>query len=272
MTTQVVTEIKNQQLSSFATSSLVLGVPLAEADYASVITKIDSAIDKSEQGYFCVAAVHTVMECRKDPELRSAVLNSTGVLPDGQPLVWAMKSLGSSIKDRIYGPELMLRYCKHAALNDQSIFLYGGRNEEGLNLLINRLTNLFPGLRIAGSYCPPFKELSEAELEDVATRINNSEADTVWVGIGVPKQEKWMAKMRSKLSSPILIGVGAAFDFHAELIPQAPKALQRIGMEWLFRLFQEPKRLWRRYLIYNPLFIKGFLAQYWYHRRSRKRA
>ena len=126
-----------------------------------------------------------------------------------------------------------------------------------------------PGLRIVGGHCPPFRPLTDAEEAAVAEEINRSGADVVWVGIGVPKQEKWMARMRDRLDAPVLIGVGAAFDFHAGLVPQAPDALQRLGLEWLFRLVQEPRRLWRRYLRYNPRFVVGFARQYARHRLGR---
>ena len=127
-----------------------------------------------------------------------------------------------------------------------------------------------PGLKIVGGQCPPFRPLTPAEEERVADEINRSGADVVWVGIGVPKQEKWMAQMRHRLDASVLVGVGAAFDFHAGLIPQAPDALQRVGLEWAFRLVQEPRRLWRRYLRYNPRFVTGFVRQYLRHLRARQ--
>jgi N-acetylglucosaminyldiphosphoundecaprenol N-acetyl-beta-D-mannosaminyltransferase len=125
-----------------------------------------------------------------------------------------------------------------------------------------------PGLKIVGGYAPPFRPLTDAEDEAVALQIERSGADVVWVGIGVPKQEKWMARMRDRLDAPVLVGVGAAFDFHAGIIPQAPPLLQRCGLEWLYRLRQEPRRLWRRYLRYNPQFVLGIVRQHLRERRS----
>jgi N-acetylglucosaminyldiphosphoundecaprenol N-acetyl-beta-D-mannosaminyltransferase len=209
----------------------------------------------------CVAAVHTVMACRDEPGLRRAVLGADFTVPDGQPLVWALNALGHRVRSRVYGPELMDRACARAAASGQRFFLYGGRNQGALAQLARTLRLRHPGLKIVGGHCPPFRELSAAEEEAVAAEINRSEADVVWVGIGVPKQEKWMARMRERLEAPVLVGVGAAFDFHAGLVRQAPDGLQRLGLEWAFRLVQEPRRLWRRYLRYNPRFVAGFARQ-----------
>jgi N-acetylglucosaminyldiphosphoundecaprenol N-acetyl-beta-D-mannosaminyltransferase len=148
------------------------------------------------------------------------------------------------------------------------MYLYGGRNQGALVQLALNLRQRFPGLQIVGGYAPPFRELTGEEEDAVVAEINRSRADIVWVGIGAPKQEKWMAHMRSRLEAPVLIGVGAAFDFHAGLVAQAPPWMQRVGLEWLFRLGTEPRRLWRRYMRYNPLFVRGFAGQYLRHRRA----
>ena len=176
----------------------------------------------AHRGYVCVAAVHTVMACQEDPALRAAVLGADFTVPDGQPLVWALRALGHPLEDRVYGPELMDRACARAARTGQRFFLYGGRNQGALVELTRMLRLRHPGLKIVGGYAPPFRELTDAEDEAVALEIHRSGADVVWVGIGVPKQEKWMARMRDRLDAPVLIGVGAAFDFHAGIIPQAP--------------------------------------------------
>jgi N-acetylglucosaminyldiphosphoundecaprenol N-acetyl-beta-D-mannosaminyltransferase len=246
----------------------ILGVPLALTDYERTLDWVDAVVAARGRSYVCVAAVHTVMACQEDPELKAAVLGADFTVPDGQPLVWALRSLGHCLKDRVYGPELMDRACARAARNGQRFFLYGGRNQGALVELARMLRLRHPGLQIVGGYAPPFRELTEAEDAAVADDIRRSRADVVWVGIGVPKQEKWMARMRDRLDAPVLIGVGAAFDFHAGLVPQAPARMQRIGLEWLFRLGQEPRRLWRRYLRYNPRFVLGFARQYVAHRRA----
>jgi N-acetylglucosaminyldiphosphoundecaprenol N-acetyl-beta-D-mannosaminyltransferase len=245
----------------------VLGVPLALTDYEGTIDWIEAMVAARERGYVCVAAVHTVMACQEDPELLSAVLGSEITVPDGQPLVWAMNALGHELTNRVYGPDLMALACERAAATGTRMFLYGGRDEDALIQLATNLRERYPGLVIAGGYAPPFRPLTAEEEDALVAEIDRSRADVVWVGIGVPKQEKWMAAMRGRLEAPVLIGVGAAFDFHAGLVPQAPRWMQSVGMEWAYRLSQEPGRLWRRYLRYNPRFVTGFLRQWLRHRR-----
>jgi N-acetylglucosaminyldiphosphoundecaprenol N-acetyl-beta-D-mannosaminyltransferase len=240
----------------------LLDVPLALVDYDTTLDWIDAAVEARSQEYVCVAAVHTVMAAREDAELRAAVLGSSLTVPDGQPLVWALAALGHRLPGRVYGPELMDRACARAARSGQRFYLYGGRNQGALAQLARCLRLRHPGLKIVGGYSPPFRPLTAAEEESIAADIDRSGADVVWVGIGVPKQEKWMARMRDRLQAPVLIGVGAAFDFHAGLVPQAPPAVQRLGLEWLYRLGHEPRRLWRRYARYNPRFVWEFARQY----------
>jgi N-acetylglucosaminyldiphosphoundecaprenol N-acetyl-beta-D-mannosaminyltransferase len=209
------------------------------------------------------------MACQEDAELRAAVLASDLTVPDGQPLVWALKLLGHDVRDRVYGPDLMEAACARAARTGQRFYLYGGRDRAALDLLVRRLRERHPGIQIAGTYAPVFRPLSAEEEAAIAAEINEASPDVVWVGTGVPRQEKWMASMRARLDAPVLIGVGAAFDFHAGLVRQAPAGMQRAGLEWLFRLSQEPRRLWRRYLRYNPRFVIGFARQYLRHRLHR---
>jgi N-acetylglucosaminyldiphosphoundecaprenol N-acetyl-beta-D-mannosaminyltransferase len=246
----------------------VLGVALALTDYAGTLDWIDATVAAGERGYVCVAATHTVMAAADDPELGAAVRGADFTVADGQPLVWALNLLGHRVGERVYGPELMDRACARAAQTGQRFYLYGGRNPGALAQLTRNLRLRHPGLQIVGGHVPPFRELTDAEEEAVAADIRRSAADVVWVGIGVPKQEKWMARMRDRLTAPVLVGVGAAFDFHAGLIPQAPGWMQRLGLEWAFRLAQEPRRLWRRYLRYNPRFVAGFARQ-WARQRLR---
>lgn len=246
----------------------ILGVPLALTDYQSAIETIDQMIDRSQRGYICVAAVHTVMLCGEDSELREAVRASTFTVPDGQPLVWALRALGHRLNDRVYGPTLMERYCAHAAETGRRIYLYGGRDDEAHAQLRRKLLERYPELKIVGGYSPVHRQLTPEEEDGVVNEINASGADVVWVGIGVPRQEKWMQSLRQRLDAPVLVGVGAAFDFNAGIVPQAPSWMQRAGLEWLYRLIQEPRRLWRRYLRYNPLFVIGFARQYVTSRRA----
>jgi N-acetylglucosaminyldiphosphoundecaprenol N-acetyl-beta-D-mannosaminyltransferase len=246
----------------------VLGVPLSHTDYDGVLRWMDAMVAERARGYVCVAATHTVMACQEDPALRDAVLRSSLIVPDGQPLVWAMNALGAGLRSRVYGPELMARAMARSARTGTRHFLYGGRNQGALVQLAYNLRRRYPGVRIVGGHVPPFRDLRAEEEDAIVTEIDRSGADVVWVGIGVPKQEKWMATLRERLQAPVLVGVGAAFDFHAGLVPQAPGWMQEAGLEWAFRLGAEPRRLWRRYLRYNPRFVSGFARQYVRHRRS----
>jgi len=249
-------------------TSELLGVPLALGDYDSVMDWMDRAIVQGDRGYVCVANVHTVMASHEDPELRDAVLNAALVVPDGQPLVWAMNALGADLTSRVYGPELMARYCERSAATGARVYLYGGRNQGALVQLALNLRRRYPGIKIVGGYSPPFRELTDTEQQGIIDEINGCNPDLVWVGIGVPKQEKWMAAMRDRLDAPLLVGVGAAFDFLAGLVPQAPNWMQSAGLEWAYRLGHEPRRLWRRYARYNPRFVTSFARQYSAHRRE----
>ena len=196
-------------------------------------------------------------------------LGATLAVPDGQPLVWALRLLGHRRATRVYGPDLMAHFCARATRTRTPMYLYGGRTPEALELLEGRLRERFPGLNIVGGYSPPFRDLTPEEEERIASEIDRSGAAVVWVGTGQPKQEKWMLHMRPRLRAPLLVGVGAAFDFHAGLVRQAPPWMQRMGLEWAYRLSREPRRLWRRYARYNPRFVAAFAAQY---ARERRRA
>jgi N-acetylglucosaminyldiphosphoundecaprenol N-acetyl-beta-D-mannosaminyltransferase len=219
------------------------------------------------RGYVTAAAVNLVMSAQEDPETRAAVLGATLAVPDGQPLVWALRLLGHGAATRVYGPDLMVRLCERAAAEGIPMFLYGGRTPQALALLRERLEQRFAGLRITGAYSPPFRQLTPEEEDRVAAAIDSSGAAVVWVGTGQPKQEKWMLRMRPRLRAPLLVGVGAAFDFHAGLVPQAPYWMQEAGLEWAYRLAHEPRRLWRRYLRYNPRFVGAFARQLYAQRR-----
>ena len=247
----------------------VLGIPLAVSDYGQVLDWMQYTIASGGRAYLTAAAVNLVMVAQEDPDTRAAVLDATLAVPDGQPLVWALRALGHAHATRVYGPDLMAGFCARAARSGTPIYLYGGRSPEALELLQARLRERFPGLPIAGGYSPPFRPLTAEEERRAIADIDGSGAQVVWVGIGQPKQEKWMHHMRPLLSAALLVGVGAAFDFHAGLVPQAPSWMQRSGLEWAYRLSREPRRLWRRYARYNPLFVAGFARQYAAYRRAR---
>jgi N-acetylglucosaminyldiphosphoundecaprenol N-acetyl-beta-D-mannosaminyltransferase len=244
----------------------ILGVGISQTSYAEVVDLCTQwAIERRTAAhprtrFICVTSVHGIMMAQDDREVAQILNEADVATPDGMPVVWALRSFGCRNQQRVYGPTLMLEICRRAGETGQRVFLYGGR-EDTLPVLISRLQNQFPRLVIAGSYSPPFRPLTEAEEEDVQRRINSSDADIVFVGISTPKQEKWMHEHRHCFSGVTMIGVGAAFDFHAGRTKQAPGWMQRRGLEWLFRLLMEPARLWKRYLLITPRFLPLWAMQ-----------
>jgi N-acetylglucosaminyldiphosphoundecaprenol N-acetyl-beta-D-mannosaminyltransferase len=238
----------------------VLGVHISAVDPPMAMGEIERWIARREQHYVCVTGVHGVMECQRDEELR-AIHNASGLTtPDGMPMVWAGRRAGATWMRRVYGPDLMLGVLERAASNGWSSFFYGGR--EGVpERLAARLAERFPGLQVAGTWSPPFRPLTPDEDEELVARINAAAPDLVWVGLSTPKQERWMAAHAGRLQAPVLLGVGAAFDIHAGTLRQAPPWMQRSGLEWLYRLYREPRRLWRRYGSIIPRFLVAILRR-----------
>ena len=247
----------------------ILGIPLAMTDYSHAMDAMDEMVERRDRGIVCAVAVHAVTVGYRDAAMREALLRSTLVLPDGMPVVWAANLLGERLRDRVYGPELMLRYSQRCAARGHRVWLYGGRDDGALRQLIDNLRRKHPGLDIVGGYSPPFRPLTPEEEDALVDRINDARPDVLWVGIGVPKQELWMARMRDRLEVPVMCGVGAAFDFHGGRVAQAPRWMQQRGLEWIYRVAQEPRRLLPRYLYYNPRFVIGFARQYISERRGR---
>lgn len=238
----------------------VLGVQVSAIDVPTAVHEITRWVDQDERHYVCVTGVHGVMESHRDPELRRIHNESGLTTPDGMPLVWAGHRAGATGMKRVYGPDLMIAVLAAARELGWSSYFYGaapGTPER----LVARLSEIFPGLRVAGMHSPPFRPLTEDEDAQIVRDINDSGADLVWVGLSTPKQERWMAAHRSRLTAPVLLGVGAAFDFHAGLLRQAPPWMQEHGLEWLYRLWREPRRLWRRYLRNNPAFLVHILRR-----------
>jgi N-acetylglucosaminyldiphosphoundecaprenol N-acetyl-beta-D-mannosaminyltransferase len=232
----------------------VLGVPVSALTMATALQTLDAWIQNRTPHYVCVCGVHGVMECQQDDGLRRIHQEAGLVTTDGMPLVWLAHLQGLKHVERVYGPDLMLASCEASIAKGYRHFFYGGG--DGIaQLLADRLTARFPGLIVAGVYTPPFRTLTPEEDQAVVEQINASRADIVWVGLSTPKQERWMAAHVGRLQAPALIGVGAAFDFHAGAKKQAPRWMQRSGLEWLFRLLTEPRRLGRRYLVNNPAFV-----------------
>ncbi|MFN0091284.1 MAG: WecB/TagA/CpsF family glycosyltransferase [Acidimicrobiales bacterium] len=238
----------------------VLGVHVNAISMSQAVGEIARWIEERERRYVCVTGVHGVMECQADPEL-AVIHNRSGLTtPDGMPMVWAGRYAGVTEATRVYGPDLMLAVCERAAEAGWRSFFYGGAPGVA-ETLAERLSERFPGLAVAGAYSPPYRPLTPEESGEIAARINEAGADLVWVGLSTPKQERWMAEHRELLDAPALLGVGAAFDIHAGNLRQAPAALQRVGLEWAFRLAVEPRRLWRRYLKNNPRFVAQVLRR-----------
>ena len=240
----------------------LLGVPIALTTYDGAMDVMDGMIERRERGYVCAIAVHALMAARHDDELRSALLGASLNVPDGQPLRWAVGALGDRLPGRVYGPELMERYCGRAVKRGYRVVLYGGRDQQAAGQLKDVLERRNPGIAIVAAIPCPRPPGTASEEHDLAQRMNDLGADIVWVGIGAPRQEKWMARMRPRLEAPVLVGVGAAFDFISGRKRQAPAWMQRRGLEWAFRLSQEPARLLTRYLRYNPAFVIAFARQY----------
>lgn len=239
--------------SAFARTN-ILGVGVSAIDMAQAVAQIACWIEEGARVYVVVACVNDIMHAHRDPALRRMTNAAGMVTPDGMPLVFLSRWLGHAHVDRVYGPDLMLAASAMLAGRGCRAFYYGGA--EGVaERLAEVMEARFPGLRTAGVYAPPFRALTPEEDAAIVAHINAAQPDVVWVALGCPKQTIWMAEHRDRLNAPVLIGVGAAFDFHTGRIPQAPRWMQRHALEWLFRLTTEPRRLWRRYLIHNPLFV-----------------
>lgn len=232
----------------------VLGVPVSIVDMGAALAVIDGWIAAGGQEFVCLRDVHGVMACQDDPELLEIHRRAGMVAPDGMPLVWLGRLRGHGAIGRVCGPDLLPALCRHSLARGYRHFFYGGGPGVAENLA-ERLRARFPGLEVAGTHTPPFRSLSAAEDAAVIGKIDESRADIVWVGLGTPKQERWMAAHLGRLEAPVMLGVGAAFDFHAGTVQRAPAWMQRSGLEWLFRLVSEPRRLWRRYLVLAPRFV-----------------
>ncbi len=238
----------------------ILGVRVSAVDMTLALDEIARWIAEEEPHYVCVTGVHGVMESQRDPELLRIHNGSGLTTPDGMPMVWLGRRAGATWMQRVYGPDLMLALAERAAEHGWSSFFYGGK--EGVaDQLAARLQARFPGFLVAGTYVPPFRPLTPDEDADVSARIDASGATLVWVGLSTPKQERWMAAHAGRLRAPVLLGVGAAFDIHAGTLRQAPPWMQRNGLEWLYRLYREPRRLARRYLSNNPRFVLAVLRR-----------
>lgn len=233
----------------------VLGVRLAVTDYEGALACVRNAIQSRQQIRLNFCNVHVTMVAQRMIALMAA-LNDRDALtvPDGMPLVWALRMWGVAVHDRVYGPDFFALCMARSRELGFKHFFYGSTNET-LNRLQERLRAQYGELDIVGAYAPPFRPLTPRERDDIAALINGSGANILWVALGAPRQEVWVDHMAPRLNVPVLAAIGAAFAFHAGMVKQAPDWMQRRGLEWLYRLIQEPRRLWFRYLYYNPLFV-----------------
>jgi N-acetylglucosaminyldiphosphoundecaprenol N-acetyl-beta-D-mannosaminyltransferase len=223
----------------------IQGISFDLVDYETVIATVEEWRNRGHRSYLAISNPHSVMVCHRDPAMRNATLGAGMVLPDGVGITLAARILGYPHRGRVTGPALMLRLCDWGRQKDYRHFFYGGAPGVADDLAV-RLTDRFPGLRIVGSYSPPFRPLTPEEDMEVIERINATHPDILWVGLGAPKQEKWIAEHRDRLDATVCIGVGAAFDFHSGRVPWAPAWVRKAGLEWVVRLLLEPQRMWRR--------------------------
>ena len=234
--------------------SNILGVGISVINMELALAQIGSWIDHDDRQYVCVTSAHPISVCQRDERLRCIINQAGMVTPDGMPLVWLSRLQGYRFIERVYGPDLLLAACERSLQMGWTHFFYGGGNGVA-DKVAERLIERYPGLKVVGMVTPPFRPLTQEENETIVAAINSASPDILWVGLGAPKQEYWMAEHLGMLDVPVMIGIGAAFDFHAGIKRQAPRWMQQIGLEWIYRLACEPRRLWRRYLVNIPLFI-----------------
>lgn len=245
--------------SNMRCRSPIIGTPIDVLGWQEALSRMAGWSAAHESRYVCICNVHSVVSARQDALFANVLLEADMATPDGAPVAWVLRIHGFKGQSRISGPDLMWKYCAEASQRGESIYLYGGLPTT-LEALQRRLTVEFPSLRIAGAYSPPYRQLTTEEDTAVVDAVNESGAGTVWVSLGCPKQERWMAEHRGRINA-VMIGVGAAFDYHAGIIRRAPLWMQRAGLEWFYRLCAEPRRLWKRYLVTNVLFLYYAVCQ-----------
>lgn len=231
----------------------ILASHIHPASYPAVIAQISDWAKTGESRYVCAANVHMVMEAYDHPEFRRVVNSADLVTPDGMPLVWILRSRGFKNQERVYGPTLMLKVLEKAEEESIPVGFLGGKPDV-LYKLVEKIQNRFPHLNVAYTHSPAFSDIHVAEDQSTINQVKASGIRILLIGLGCPKQETWMYAHRGEINA-VMIGVGAAFDFHAGSVKQAPRWMQQSGLEWLFRLSREPARLWKRYLILNPRFV-----------------
>lgn len=239
----------------------VLGVPIDAVTWDLALERVSKWASNRDSRVVCFCNAHSVVTAKQDSKFHAVILHSDLAVPDGTPVAWMMRRLGAPAQQRISGPDFMMRYCTLAARRRLPVGLFGS-TPATLAQLKERLSAVLPDLEIVVAISPPFRPLSATEDQAIVDEINASGATALFVGLGCPKQETWMRDHRGRVHA-VMLGVGAAFDFHAGTIRRAPEWMRRNGMEWLHRLFSEPGRLWRRYLVTNTSFVVGALRQLW---------
>jgi N-acetylglucosaminyldiphosphoundecaprenol N-acetyl-beta-D-mannosaminyltransferase len=239
----------------------VLGVGISATNMEGAVSATDKLLQEAGRGYVCVTGVHGVIEAQSDPGFRTILNASFITTPDGMPMVWVGKLQGFGWMNRVYGPDYMLEICQLSVERGYRHFLYGG-NPGVAEQLAAELMRRFPGLEVVGTYTPPFRPLNPGEELELQSQVAEAKPDVLWVGLSTPKQERFMAAYIGKLDVKLMVGVGAAFDIHTGRIQDAPSWMKRIGMQWLHRLIQDPRRLWRRYCINNPRFLWNIGLQF----------
>jgi N-acetylglucosaminyldiphosphoundecaprenol N-acetyl-beta-D-mannosaminyltransferase len=252
-----VCKLKNLSHSMY---NCILNMHITSFSLSDAVNTIKHWVEDNQSKYVCVANVHMCMECFDSLEYRSIINASDMSIPDGKPLQFCLNLLGNKHVQQIRGTDITLELCRQANIKGWTIGFYGGKKET-LNDLIVNISSLYPGIKIACAISPPFRNINEEEDNSYINQINQANVKLLFIGLGCPKQEQWMAEHRDRLNC-IMLGIGAAFDFISENKKQAPRWVQKIGLEWLFRLCMEPNRLWKRYLIQNPRFIYHFSKQF----------
>lgn len=246
-------------LAAPRTTLPVLGVPIDVLAPGEAVQRILAWAQQRQSRVVYLCNVHSVVTARQRPSFMSVLAGADMATPDGAPVAWMLRKLGARRQQRVSGPDLMIDFCDAASAAGEPIFLFGS-TEQTLMQLRARLQQRYPKLSIAGTLSPPFRPLSPEEDEDIVRRLNSSGASSIWVSLGCPKQEEWMAAHRGRVNA-VMVGVGAAFDFHAGSVARAPAWMRNNGLEWLHRLASDPQRLWRRYLVTNTLFLASAARQ-----------
>jgi N-acetylglucosaminyldiphosphoundecaprenol N-acetyl-beta-D-mannosaminyltransferase len=252
--------MRGEMMSRQSTEVVILGLPITTLSMGAVVQTVAGWIERKQSRRVCACDVHSVIRALDDKKHTHALGTADLLLPDGVPLVWVGRFRGNKHMQRVCGPDLLKALCAQSVRHGWRHYFYGGA--PGVSeMLAEKLSERHPGLRVAGTHCPPFRTLTSLERQQTADLIKSTSPDIVWVGLGCPKQEQWMLENAALLDGIVLIGIGAAFDFETGIVKRAPGWMQSSGLEWFYRLISEPRRLWRRYLVAIPRFAFEVLLE-----------